>query len=58
MTHRIHAVLLILVLAIGFTVAFMASPELRFFLALLLRRALFMNRRKNNRQASNVHVSR
>lgn len=48
--------LLVLVLAIGFTVALMVSPKLRFALVLLLRRALFINR-KNNRHASNVHVS-
>jgi len=48
--------LLVLVLAIGFTVALMVSPKLRFVTALILRRALFLNGRRNNRQASNVYA--
>ncbi|MEM0384696.1 MAG: hypothetical protein QXI02_02545 [Candidatus Caldarchaeum sp.] len=49
--------LLVFLLAIGFTVALMVSPRLRLATALLVIRALYLNRWRNGR-AGKVYAGR
>ncbi|MEM4343515.1 MAG: hypothetical protein QXT91_04175, partial [Candidatus Caldarchaeum sp.] len=55
--YKHGVMLLVFLLAIGFTVALMVSPRLRLATALLVIRALYLNRWRNGR-AGKVYAGR